>query len=157
MNSKQILKWFVGIGLGAAGMAVVADQDFDSQPVIEGRQSALRDIGAAFKGINDEFKKPSPSLPLIRQYARQIDDLSKYQQRWFPAGTGPESDIETAAKPEIWQQPAQFEAGQVAFGEEVAKLVQAASGNDLAAIKSQARTLGKTCKSCHDKFREKDD
>lgn len=157
MNSKRVLQLFAGIGFAAAAMTVVADQDFDPQPVIEGRQSALRDIGAAFKGINDEFKKSPPSLPLIRQYTRQIDDLSKQQHRWFPAGTGPESDVQTAAKSEIWQQPAQFEAGQVAFGEEVAKLVQAASGNDPAAIKSQAQALGKTCKACHDKFREKDD
>ena len=157
MTSKHILKLFVGIAIAAAVSTVVADEDFDPQPIIEGRQSALRDIGAAFKGINDEFKKSSASLPLIRQYARQIDDLSRQQQRWFPAGTGRESDIETAARPEIWRQPTQFKAGQAAFREQVEKLVQVAAGDDLAAIRSQAQVLGKACKSCHDRFREKDD
>lgn len=157
MNSKHCIGLFAVAGFSIIATSVVADQDFDAQIVIEGRQAALRDIGGAFKGINDELKKSTPSLPLIRQYARQIDDLSKQQQRWFPAGTGPESEVETAAKPEIWQQPAQFKAGQVAFGEQVAKLVETAAGSDVAAIKAQAQSLGKTCKGCHDKFREKDD
>jgi cytochrome c556 len=135
----------------------IAQEEFDPVPVIEGRQSALRDIGTAFKGINDELRKPHPSLPLIRQYATQIDDLAKQQKFWFPPGTGPETEIEMKAKPEIWKRPAEFKAGQAAMGEQAAKLAQIASGEDLSAIKLQAQTLGKACKSCHDKFREEEE
>lgn len=145
------------MAVSAIAGSVAADEEFDPEPVIEGRQSALRDIGAAFKGITDELKRPTPSLPIIRQYAHQIDDLSKHQQRWFPAGTGPESEIETAARPEIWKQPAEFKAAQKTFGEQALKLAQVADGNDLGAIKAQWQALGKTCKGCHEKFREKDD
>lgn len=157
MNPKYKFSILLGIAVAAGSGCVIADEEFDPQPVIEGRQSALRDIGGAFKGITDELKKSTPSLPLIRQYARQIDDLVGQQGFWFPPGSGPESDIETAAKPEIWQQPAQFKAGQAAFGEQAAKLVNVAAGSDVAAIKMQWRALGKTCKGCHDKFREEDD
>jgi len=156
MTPSSRFSILLSIGFYATAGGVVADEDFDPQPVIEGRQSALRDIGAAFKGITDELKKTAPSLPQMRHYARQIDDLAKQQTFWFPSGTGPESDFETAAKPEIWQQPAQFKAAQAAFGEQVAKLVSVAAANDVAAIRNQWQALGKTCRDCHDKFREKD-
>ena len=157
MSPKYPSCILLGIVICAGASFVAADEELDPQPVIEGRQSALRDIGAAFKAISDELKKSAPSLPLIRQSARQIDDLAKQQQFWFPPGTGPESDIETAAKPVIWQQPAQFKAGQAVFGEQAAKLVTVAAGDDTGAIKAQWQALGKTCKGCHDKFREEDD
>lgn len=156
MLSKHRLQLLLILGICAVGH-VAADEELDPQPIIEGRQSALRDIGAAFKGITDELKKAAPSLPSIRQHARQIDDLARYQYRWFPAGTGPESDVETAARPQIWKQPAEFKAAQAAFGEHVAKLAKVAEGSDLTAIKAQWQVLGKTCKGCHDKFREEDD
>ena len=155
MHSKSIISFVLGI---AATLSVaIAEEEFDPKPVIEGRQAALRDIGAAFKGINDEFKKSQPALAMIRQYARQIEELSTQQKFWFPPGTGPESDIETKAKPEIWQHLTEFKAGQVAMGEQAAKLAKVASGDDLGAIKAQWQALGKTCKGCHDKYREEDD
>lgn len=155
MKSK-IVSASLLVVLSSAGI-VLAQEDFDPEPVIEGRQAALRDIGSAFKNINDEFKKSAPSLGVIRQYANQIDDLAKQQRFWFPPGTGPETEIEMKAKAEIWKQPAQFKAGQVAMGENAAKLAKAAAGQDVAAIKAQVQALGRTCKSCHDKFREEDD
>ena len=143
--------------LAASVGAVLAQEEFDPQPIIEGRQAALRDIGAAFKNINDEFKKSQPSIPVIRQNANQIDDLVKQQKFWFPPGTGPETEIEMQAKAEIWKQPAQFKAGQAALTEQAAKLAKVAGGQDLAAIKAQTQVLGRACKSCHDKYREEDD
>lgn len=136
---------------------VVADEDFDPEPIIQGRQAGLRDIGAAFKSIGDELKGSSPSLPAIQYSARQIADLVKQQKFWFPPGTGPESEIETQAKPEIWSFGGEFEAAQHAMSEQTRKLVEAASGGEVAAIRSQWRELGRTCKACHDRFREEED
>jgi cytochrome c556 len=155
MNLKIIVASLLGV-MTCVGIGV-AQEEFDPAPVIEGRQSALRDIGAAFKGINDEFKKAQQSLPLIRQYAKQIEDLTQQQRFWFPPGSGPESEIETQAKPDIWQRPAEFKAGQAALSEHAAKLVKIAGGDDVGAIKAQWQALGKTCKGCHDKFREEED
>ena len=148
-GSLLIITAFAGVS--------IAQEEFDPQPVIEGRQAALRDMGAAFKNISDEFKKSQPSIPVIRQYAMQIDDLAKQQKFWFPPGTGPETEIEMQAKAEIWKQPSDFKVGQAALTEQAGKLAKVAAGSDLAAIKAQWQTLGKTCKSCHDKYREEDD
>ena len=155
MKSK-ILSLAILVVLSSAGIAL-SQEEFDPEPIIEGRQAALRDIGAAFKNINDECKKSQPSLGVIRQYANQIDDFAKQQKFWFPPGTGPETEIEMKAKPEIWKQPAEFKAGQAAMSEGASKLAKVAAGQDLAAIKAQVQALGRTCKSCHDKFREEDD
>lgn len=156
MNSTRLFGLALGIAV-CAGVVVAQEDELDPQPVIEGRQAGLRDIGAAFKAITDELKKSTPSLPVIRQYARQIDDLAKQQKFWFPPGTGPEADIETAAKPDIWKRPAEFKAGQTLMTNQAAKLAQVAAGNDVGAIKAQWQALGNTCKGCHDKFREEDD
>jgi cytochrome c556 len=155
MKSNRIIASVITL-FTVAGITI-AQEEFDPQPIIEGRQSALRDMGAAFKGINDEFKKSAPSLPVIRQYANQIEDLTKGQKFWFPAGTGPETEIEMQAKADIWKKPAEFKTGQDALTEQAAKLAKVAAGADLAAIKAQSQALGKTCKGCHDKFREEDD
>ena len=132
------------------------DEEIDPRAVIEARQSSLRDIGEAFKGINDELKRSNPALAKIREQAQLIDQLSKHQAKWFPEGTGQDADVINAAKDEIWEQPAEFKAGQAAMSAEAAKLAKIAAGNDVVAIKKQAQTLGKTCKSCHDAFREED-
>jgi cytochrome c556 len=141
----------------ACAAIVVADEDFDPEPIIQGRQAGLRDIGAAFKGIGDELKAPAPSLATIQYNAKQIEELAKQQRFWFPAGTGPESEIDTQAKPGIWSAGGEFKAAQDAMSEHARKLVQVAAGGDVASIRAQWRELGGTCKSCHDRFREEDD
>jgi hypothetical protein len=65
----------------------IAEEDFDPEPIIEGRQAALRDIGAAFKAISDELKAPTPMLTTIRSNSKQIEDLMKQQHFWFPPET----------------------------------------------------------------------
>ncbi len=141
------------VALCAIGIAVA--EDFDPEPIIQGRQAGLRDIGAAFKAISDELKAAAPMVATIRQNAKQIEDLTSQQKFWFPAGTGPDADIETQAKPEIWQFAAEFKARQEAFSQEARKLTQIAEGGDVSAIRAQWRELGKICKSCHEKFRTK--
>jgi cytochrome c556 len=132
-------------------------QDADVSVVVEGRQSNLRDLGAAFKAIGDELKKSSPAMPYMRQYARQINDFAQQQHFWFPAGSGPQPDIKTHAKSEIWSQPAQFSQAQTDFSREAARLVEVLASNDVAAVKTQYRVVGKTCEGCHKVFREKID
>src|SRR5262245_23228430 len=155
MKAKYLIAT-ASVVLALAGVSV-AQEEFDPAPINEGRQSALRDIGTAFKGINDELRKGQPSLALIRHNAKQIDDLVQQQKFWFPPGTGPETEIEMKAKAAIWKQPAEFKAGQTALAEQAQKLVEVDGGQDLAQVRTQWQTLGKVCKNCHDKFREEED
>jgi cytochrome c556 len=141
--------------LSLTGASSADDTDF--AVVIEGRQSNLRDLGAAFKAISDELKKSVPSRPLIKQYAAQIEDLSKQQRFWFPVGSGPQPDVKTKAKAEIWTKPGEFTQAQIDFMHEAEKLLEVVTAGELAAIKSQYQVLGNTCQGCHKQFREKAD
>jgi cytochrome c556 len=146
--------------LAGAALAVLASagaQDMPIEDAIKARQAGLRDMGGAFKGINDELKKSQPALPAIRQYAQQIEDLAQQQKFWFPEGSGPESEIKTAAKPEIWSRTKDFVAAREKLIVEAAAFVKVTAGSDLGAIRAQTRVVGMVCKGCHDPFREEED
>ena len=74
---------------------------------------------------------------------------------WFPAGTGPDIG-KTDAKSEIWSQRADFDAGMKNFQNAALTFQQAAQGGDLERMKAAHADLGKTCKSCHDRFKQPD-
>lgn len=59
----------------------------------------------------------------------------------------------THAKPEVWQKAAEFKTAQDDYLALVAKLVQAAQGSDLDVIKASVNAVQKSCKTCHNQFR----
>lgn len=132
-----------------------ADEAIEAASVaIQGRQANLRDLGAAYKAVTDELKRPRPSLPLIRQYAAQIDEFAKQQRFWYPPGSGPESELDTAAKAEIWTRPEEFGKAADLMTRQAAKLLEVVAGDEMAPIRAQHAALGNACKQCHDVFRE---
>lgn len=121
--------------------------------VIRTRIAGLRELGAAFKNVNDGLRGGDPQIVLIQQSARQIKAASQAQYRWFPAGSGPAPGLKTAAKPEIWSKPAEFRTAQDGLARTAAALERAAMSGNADAIRSAARGLGGNCKACHDQFR----
>ena len=69
----------------------------------------------------------------------------------FPEG----SADGTEARPEIWSRWSEFEEKYRALREQSARLAQVAATGDEAAMKAQFGETAKTCKGCHDDFREK--
>jgi cytochrome c556 len=134
---------------GLVGAAAPAD-------IVATRVAALRELGAAFKNVNDELKSGTPQLYIIQLSARQIRDAAKAQYSWFPAGSGAQPGVKTAAKPEIWAQSAKFTAAQDAFAAEADTFRHVAMAGDVAAITAEAKVLGRTCASCHHVFRAAD-
>lgn len=120
---------------------------------VHARISGLRELGAAFKSMNDMLRGGAPASILVQQTARQISNAAAQMPGWFPRGSGTEAGVKTAARPEIWSEPSKFSAAQSAFIAQAAKLRAAAEKNDLAAVRNETRALGATCKSCHDSFR----
>jgi cytochrome c556 len=118
------------------------------------RHEGYEKIGKAMRAAKQGIDKQD--LNAVRASADQIATLAPQAIGWFPAGTGPDVG-KTEAKAEIWQQKAEFDQGMTKFNE-AAKVFQAATGNgDFGAIKEAHANLGKTCGSCHDRFRLKDD
>ena len=113
-------------------------------------------IGDAMKAISRELKGQSPDLAAVRQNAGTIAQLAPQVKDWFPAGTGPDVG-KTEARAEIWQKPEDFAAKTRDFERAAQQFDTAAKGNDLAAIRAAQAYLGKSCKACHDLYREDHD
>ncbi len=118
------------------------------------RVAGLHELGAAFKAVFDGLRTPEPQTILIQQSARTIRNAARAMPGWFPVGSGPQPNLKTSAKAEIWTKPAEFRAVQQAFIAQAEIFATAANGADVAAIKLQAGKLGGTCKGCHDSFRQ---
>lgn len=117
------------------------------------RHENYEKIGDAMKGIVRALKADNPDLGQVRKGAATINALAPQVPGWFPAGTGPDVG-KTEARAEIWQKPEDFAAKAKAFREAAAAFHTAARGSDLAAIRSAHADLGKSCKGCHDLYRE---
>ncbi|KQV95664.1 cytochrome c [Pelomonas sp. Root1237] len=72
----------------------------------------------------------------------------------FPASTETGKGWhDTSVKPTLFSDAAGAAAAQAAFGKEANELARVAQGGDVAAIKAQLAALQKTCKACHDDYR----
>ena len=132
------------------GAQVSADQ---AKAVMDERHEGMEEIGDAMKLVTRELKAASPDLARVREGAGTIARLAPQVSGWFPPGSGPEVG-KTEAKAEIWQKPEDFAAKRDAFHQAAQRFNAAAQGNDLAAIKAAHGELGKSCKACHDLYRE---
>jgi cytochrome c556 len=151
----RIPTW-ISAGLIVASLAgAVAAADIPG--AIAARQAHFKQIGKAAKATYEALNSPTPDVAAIQGYARTIDQLAPQVPSWFPAGSGPESGVKTQAKPDIWTHPADFKAAAAGFAGEARKFDVVAASGDLGAIRAEYGALGKTCKTCHDQFRQKDD
>lgn len=121
--------------------------------LMEERHENYERIGKAMRAAKQGLN--TNNLSAVREAAATINQLAPQAATWFPAGTGPDVG-KTEARAEIWQQRADFDAGMANFRNAAAQFNQAAAGNDVNATKAAHADLGKTCKSCHDRFRAED-
>lgn len=135
----------------AASVVTARVSRADAAKVMHERHEGMEAIGKATKAIKRELDG-SANLATIRQSAAKIAGLSQKASGWFPAGTGPDVG-KTGAKPEIWQNQADFTAKLRNFQKAAQALNAAASGDDANAIKARFADMGGTCKACHDKYR----
>ena len=91
------------VGLGIAGSAL-AQMSADS--AIEARKKLMKEQGAAWKNIQDKTK--AGQVKELVPDAEKLASTSKEIPSLFPEGSlNPEK---SAAKPEIWQKRAEFDA-----------------------------------------------
>jgi cytochrome c556 len=139
-------------GNGLVMLAVTRVSGTEAQRIMHERHEGMEKIGKNFKALHRELDSGSPNLAVIGSSAKTIAALSRKASGWFPQGTGPDAG-KTGAKPEIWQDPKDFQAKLAAFQKAAPALAAATQGNDIAAIKTHYADLGGACKACHDKYR----
>jgi cytochrome c556 len=138
----------------AAGTALAALAPAD---VVKSRIDGYRELGAAFKAVNDGLRSTEVQTVLLAQSARQIRNAARAQYGWFPTGSDARAGVKTAVKPEVWSKSVQFKAAQDGFAKQAELFQKTLAGGNPATIRIEARKLGQTCKSCHDSFRAEKD
>lgn len=141
----------VAVGLLASYAAFAASPAVTS--AVKARQASYKEIGGAFKSINDELKSGAPDMNSVKPLARDIASRAALLPKYFPKGSGPESGLKTRAKAEIWKDNATFVKLQTDMIAAARSLDAAAASGNAASLGAARTALGGTCKSCHDRFR----
>jgi cytochrome c556 len=137
------------------GAAVLAAAPLLAAPAdqIQARIAGYRELGEAFKAVNDGLRRGGLAPADMVRLADRIAASGRAQYSWFPAGSGSVRGVKTAAKPEIWSRAAEFRATQDRFAQQAQAFRRVAASGDAAALRTASRQLGASCKSCHDIFR----
>jgi len=134
-----------------AGVALAAPA---ASGVIAARKANFKEIGGAFKAVNDEIKSGAPDMNAVRSATRELSTRAAASLKHFPKGSGPQAGVKTRAKAAIWAKGPEFAALQKQFAAQANTLNAAAMSGNVAGLTAARTALGATCKSCHDKFRE---
>ena len=148
-------RWLVaGTALLAAAVAAQAEEKADpKKEAIKYRQAAMTLIGANFKPMGAMVKGDVPFN--AQEFARRSKDVAAVSSIDLLAPFPQDSDgTGSKAKPEIWMKWDDFKKKMGDMERETAKLAEVAKGGDVAAVKKQFGETGKTCKSCHDDYKE---
>lgn len=137
----------------AAACLLAAPAFAEEHPAIAYRQSLMTIVGANFGPISAMVEGKIPwDDARVSRYGKDLEAaIGLDVLRGFPAGSeGGE------AKPAIWRNMDDFRERLETMQVEALRLAKAASAGDRAAVETHLAETGKTCKSCHDEYKEKD-
>lgn len=114
------------------------------------RQSAYTVLGAQMAAMGAMASGRAPyDAAAFRLAAERAAFMATIVPDLFPPGSAGNGK----AKPELWQQQADFQKLMKDMQAKTATLATAARGNDLEAIKPVFGAAGASCKACHDKYK----
>ena len=140
---------------GALAMTTIVASAQDSD--VAKRQGLMKDIVKANMGVVGNMIKPSGGTPYDAAKAKasleKIAAVPAQFVKLFPEGTGIGGKEKTAAKPEIWQDMADFNKMAENMSTAAMKAADtAAKGKDALAGVFRKDLLG-ACKACHEKYK----
>jgi cytochrome c556 len=140
------------IAVPALAPAMATDQASD---IVKYRQSVMKAMAAHMTAMSLVVKKQISDRSQLAAHASALRDLSGGLPKFFPRGTGSDK-TKTAAKNEVWQRFAEFEAGFAKLQRESNVLADAAKRGDAKAFDAQFENVANACAGCHRTFRVKD-
>jgi cytochrome c556 len=150
LRRKHLL--YVG-AVSAALLALPALSHFDDKEMPQSyRQSWFALLAANFGPMVSAVKGEIPwEQAKMEDWANDLAALSTLDvMRGFADGSDKGT---TRAKPEIWQNKADFSSKMDSLKKELEKLQQVTAAGDREAIAAQVGAAGKACKSCHDEYK----
>ena len=133
-----------GCATGGGAPKLTADQ------AIEKRKALMKEQGAAWRSIQDKAK--AGQVAAITADAEKLAATSKEIPGLFPEGSlAPEK---SAAKPEIWQKRAEFDAAAKNLETWAGRLRDASKANNADQTQAIVKDFGRqACGTCHQPFR----
>ena len=142
--------------LAFAGLAVAllsAGVARAENPAFKYREGVMEAVGGHTQASALIIKGEVPFAADLPAHAAALDALAKMSGHIFDDTS---RDPKSKAKAAIWEKPEQFKKALSDFQTAAANFAAAASAADPKASAPAFSTLTKTCKSCHDDFRQKD-
>ncbi|WP_114418841.1 c-type cytochrome [Marinospirillum perlucidum] len=143
------------VAAGIFATSALANDLFAPEDAVEYRQ-ALYQVMAAQMSVMGGMAKGELAFDR-EEFRTRVGNLGKVApmvpETYFPAT----SEVEDSRlSSEAWEDMEGFQEKGQAFGQALQQLTQAATAEDfdLAAARSQVGNLGKTCRGCHDDYRE---
>lgn len=150
---KRMLTWVVVVAVVALFGGAAFAQFAKTEDAVKYRQSAMFLIGQHFSRMGAVVKGEAPyDKEAFAKNAALVDSLIKLPWDAFMV---PGSDKGSGTKPEALTQKEKFTELAKANQTEVGKLAAVANGGDLNAVKAQFGETSRTCKACHDLYRNK--
>lgn len=138
------------LALGVSSVSVAADQYEDA---IKYRQAAFTLVKGNFAPMGAMVKGEMPfDSKAFAEYATNLAAAAGMADDGFIDG----SDMgETKAKAAVWENRADFDKKMGEFQKLTGELAVVAQSGDMGAIKPKFGAAAKTCKACHDDFKNK--
>ena len=122
----------------------------DSEGIYKYRSGVMKAVGGQMASLGAILKGQVFSENL-KVHASAMADLAEIVPHVFPEGSGSEK---SETLPAVWEKPEEFKQRVDAFVSAAKQFNEIASSGDMKAIGGGIQKLGKSCKGCHDDFRE---
>jgi cytochrome c556 len=150
---KKRMTWVLVLAVVGLSAGAAFGQFAKTEDAVKYRQSVMSVIGTHFTRMGAVVKGEAPyDKDAFEQNANLVATLMKLPWDAFMVAG---SDKDSKMKAEALAQKDKFMDLAKANQAEVAKLAAVAKGGDLNAVKAQFGETGKTCKACHDMYRNK--
>ena len=147
----------IGCTVALSYSAILLAQNHpDAETIMSERHDNFEKIGGSFRTIREQLRGDR-DVAEVTAAAETINELAPQVATWFPAGTGPETGIETRALANIWEDQEGFNAAAERLVTQAGNMLEAAQSGDLDNVAGMVRNLGGACGGCHDNFRAEED
>jgi cytochrome c556 len=131
-------------------MLVATAINADSEGVYKYRVGVMKAIGGQMTSLGASLKGQVYTENL-KLHASAMASMADIVPQVFPKGSGVEK---SETLPAVWEKPEEFKQRMDDFVSAAKQLEKIVSSDDMKAIGGGVQKLGKTCKGCHDDFRE---
>jgi cytochrome c556 len=109
-------------------------------------------MGDSLKAINRELKGGAPDVPRIQREAATLPP-SLADSGMVSRGSGPDVNLKSRAKVEIWTDSEGFRRSHDAYLQQAQNFSRVAQSGNVEAMRAADGDLGKSCGDCHKGYR----